>query len=80
MTLTPRIVRVLDLSETDLRAFKVGREGEGGGPIELPLPAALPPAATPAPPPGGAPGGAQPGGQAPILPPAPSPPAPAPLK
>jgi len=73
MTLTPRIVRVLDLSETDLRAFKVGREGEGGGPIELPLPAALPPTATPAP----AQGGAAPGGQAPILPPAPSPQAPA---
>ncbi len=45
LTLTPRIVRVLDLSENDLRAFKVQREGEGGGPVELPIPATLPPAA-----------------------------------
>jgi len=76
LTLTPRIVRVLDLSENDLRAFKVQREGEGGGPVELPIPATLPPAAPPA----GAPPAAPPppGGQAaPILPPAPAP-APAP--
>jgi general secretion pathway protein D len=71
MTLTPRIVRVLDLSEADLRAFKVGRDGESGTPIELPIPVALPPAAAPPPAPG-----AQPGGQAPILPPAPQAPAP----
>jgi general secretion pathway protein D len=80
LTLTPRIVRVLDLSETDVRAFKVGREGEGGGPLELPIPAALPP---PVQPPAAAPAAAQPGvtppgGQAaPILPPVPAP-APAP--
>ncbi len=30
LTLTPHIVRVLDLQESDLRAFRVGREGEGG--------------------------------------------------
>jgi general secretion pathway protein D len=43
MTLTPRIVRVLDLTEADLRPFKVGRDGEGGGgAIELPLPAVVP--------------------------------------
>jgi general secretion pathway protein D len=39
LTLTPRIVRVLDLSEEDLRPFRVGRDGDGGGPITLPLPA-----------------------------------------
>jgi general secretion pathway protein D len=70
LTLTPRIVRVLDLSEADVRAFKVGRDGEGGGPIELPIPAALPPPAA-APPPAAPP--AAPAGlpnAAPILPPA----------
>ena len=80
LTLTPRIVRVLDLNEADVRAFKVQREGEGaGGPIELPIPAALPPAA-PAPGPATPPAPAAPpagGGQAaPILPPAPAPPPP----
>ncbi|HEV8394931.1 MAG TPA: hypothetical protein VGQ37_11695 [Vicinamibacterales bacterium] len=77
LTLTPRLVRVLDLSETDVRAFKVGRDGDGGGPIELPIPAALPPPAVPpaAAPTGAAPAGAQPGGAgaAPILPPTPPP-------
>ena len=71
LTLTPRIVRVLDLSETDVRAFRVQREGEGGGPIELPVPAALPPAAPP--PAGAAPAPAPPAGATPILPPAPAP-------
>jgi general secretion pathway protein D len=71
LTLTPRIVRVLDLSESDVRAFRVGRDGDGGGPIELPIPAALPPAAPPAAAPPAAPAGAAPvGGAAPILPPA----------
>jgi general secretion pathway protein D len=80
LTLTPRIVRVLELNENDVRAFKVAREGEGGGPIELPIPAALPPPAQPAPPPVGAapPAGAPPAGAgqaSPILPPpAPIPP------
>jgi general secretion pathway protein D len=75
LTLTPRIVRVLDLSESDVRAFKVGRDGDGG-PIELPIPAALPPAAA-APPAGQPPAGATTpttppaGGATPILPPAP---------
>jgi general secretion pathway protein D len=73
MTLTPRIVRVLDLSESDVRAFKVGRDGDGGGPIELPIPAALPPPAAPpaAAPPAAPPAGAPPagGGANPILPP-----------
>ena len=57
LTLTPRIVRVLDLSEDDLRPFRVGRAGSGApGVIDLPVileppPATLPPAAAPQPPP-----------------------------
>jgi general secretion pathway protein D len=45
LTLTPRIVRVLDLSEEDLRPFRVGRDGEIAGPgvVPLPLPVELPP-------------------------------------
>jgi len=73
LTLTPRIVRVLDLNEADVRAFKVGRDGDGGGPVELPVPAALPLPANPPPaaaPPAAAPAGAPAGGgAAPILPP-----------
>ena len=48
LMLTPRIVRVLDLTEEDLRAFQMGRNSEGSastgtvgepaGGIELPLP------------------------------------------
>ena len=50
MTLTPRIVRVLELTEEDLRPFRVGREGDGGGfAIDLPVPVVIPPA-TPDPP------------------------------
>jgi general secretion pathway protein D len=41
LTLTPHIIRVLDVSETDLRAFRVGRDSLG--PItELPIPVDLP--------------------------------------
>jgi general secretion pathway protein D len=44
LTLTPRIIRVLDLKEDDLRPFKIGRDGDsGGGVIELPIPAVIPP-------------------------------------
>jgi general secretion pathway protein D len=53
LTLTPHIIRVLDLSEADLRAFRVGRDSLA--PItELPLPVE-PPKEEPAPPkkPGG---------------------------
>jgi general secretion pathway protein D len=50
LTLTPHIVRVLDLSERDLRAFRVGRESLA--PIaDLPLPVDLPRPADVAPPP-----------------------------
>ncbi len=57
LMLTPRIVRVLDLTEDDLRAFRMGREsgtpvqGLGGAPaggVELPLPG-MAPAPAPAP-------------------------------
>ncbi|MBM3807262.1 MAG: hypothetical protein FJW22_03615 [Acidimicrobiia bacterium] len=53
LTLTPRIVRVLNLTAADLQPFKVGREG--GAPLTdisppLPLPLPLP---APAKPPGG---------------------------
>jgi general secretion pathway protein D len=47
LTLTPRIIRVLELDESDLRPFRLARDGDGGGGgggiIELPIPAALPP-------------------------------------
>ena len=50
LTLTPHIIRVLDLNEADLRPFRVGRdEGTaGGGIIELPQPPEAPPRDTPA--------------------------------
>jgi general secretion pathway protein D len=58
LTLTPHIIRVLDLTEADLRAFRVGRESlaplaELPPPTELPRPEpATPPPAPPAPLPG----------------------------
>jgi len=65
LTLTPHIVRVLDLTESDLRPFRVSRDSSlTGGGAELPvLPAVLPPPpgqATPALPPAPTPGGATP--------------------
>jgi general secretion pathway protein D len=63
LTLTPHIVRVLDLSENDLRPFRLGRDFGGSAPADLPrlpipggggdapLPAPEKPAATPAAPP-----------------------------
>jgi general secretion pathway protein D len=75
LTLTPRIVRILRLTEEDLRPFRVGRDGDAtGGPIPLPLPvppelvappatqAPAQPQTQPAPPPPGA------GGTTPIRP------------
>ena len=71
LTLTPHIVRILELSEDDLRPFRVGRGGTTGGPIvDLPIapePPPPPPGAAP-PPPAPAPGPA-----IPIQPPAPQP-------
>ena len=70
LTLTPRIVRVLDLTPTDLAAFRVGRDGGAGGVDLPPLPVPVPQPATPPRPPGGTvqpppPGDAAPG--APVL-------------
>jgi general secretion pathway protein D len=36
LTLTPHIVRVLDLSEEDLRPFRLGRDSGAGGAVDLP--------------------------------------------
>ncbi len=74
LTLTPRIVRVLDLTEADLRPFRVGRDGDGtSGVIELPLPLELPPGTQPGqgqPRPGQQqPGQQPPGTSGPIFPP-----------
>jgi general secretion pathway protein D len=44
ITLTPHIIRVLDVTESDLRTFRVGGGGGGSGlDIVLPIPGALPP-------------------------------------
>jgi general secretion pathway protein D len=48
LTLTPRIVRVLDLSEADLQPFRVGRDA-GSPIIDLPLPAPVNPPRPPLP-------------------------------
>jgi general secretion pathway protein D len=57
LTLTPHIVRVLELSESDLRAFRVGRDSVAPIsdiplPVDLPRPADLPPSPAPGAPPG----------------------------
>jgi general secretion pathway protein D len=56
LTLTPHIVRVLDIEEADLRAFRVGRDSGTAAPV-IPLPAGfeLPPRDNLGPPPDGAP-------------------------
>jgi general secretion pathway protein D len=44
LTLTPHIVRVLDLTENDLRPFKLGRDSGAGGGADVALPSIqLPP-------------------------------------
>ena len=92
LMLTPRIVRVLDLTEEDLRAFRMGREsglpaaGLGGAPaggMELPLPGMpAPPAPAPDDPPSPGTTAPPPGTTSPtpgpILPPVPQPAQPAP--
>jgi general secretion pathway protein D len=75
LTLTPHIVRVLQLSEDDLRPFRVGRGTAGTGIIDLPLtiePPAIPPSD---PPPSGPPPAppATPSPAVPIQPPTPQP-------
>ena len=80
LTLTPHIIHVLDLTEDDLRPFRVGNEDGGvGGIVNVPVPPQLPPRGIPPqqqapqgePPAGGAP--AQPGTVTPILPPSQTP-------
>jgi general secretion pathway protein D len=69
LTLTPHIVRVLDLNESDLRAFRVGRDSLA--PItDLPLPVDLPRPADVAQPPAPAPDTAPPAPIPPGIPPA----------
>ncbi|MDE0829435.1 MAG: hypothetical protein OSB03_09560, partial [Vicinamibacterales bacterium] len=64
VTLTPRIIRGLDLEERDIRAFRVERDTGSGLDIRAPLPAPLTNQVRPGAPP------ARPGaGAAPILPP-----------
>jgi general secretion pathway protein D len=75
LTLTPHIVRVLDISEADLQPFRLRREGASVPALELPAaPAPIPgpdDAAQPAQP-------AQPAGPRPVLPITPPPPPPPP--
>ena len=81
LTLTPRIVRVLDLTEADLRPFRVGRAGTGAaGIFDLPILTNPQPGAPP-------PNAPQPPGPAdmpptafPIQPPATAPPQPPPQR
>lgn len=76
LTLTPHIVRVLDLTETDLRPFRVGRDpGTGVTMVDLPPPIQLPPAEPPPEAPAQPPGTPQPppGTPSPIRPPVPQP-------
>jgi len=62
LTLTPRIIRVLDLTEADLRPFRVGRD-TGGAVIDLPF--VTPTLQHPAPPAPNLPPAAQPPAQQP---------------
>ena len=73
LTLTPRIVRVLNLTEEDLTAFRVGRDS--GAPVDVPiLPVPLP---TPPPrPPGGDANDIVAPGRTPFVPPSTGPAAP----
>jgi general secretion pathway protein D len=78
LTLTPHIIRVLDLTEADLRSFRVGRDAVAPLtdlplPVELPRPQPAVPAPTTNPP---APGAAPTTPQGPIFAPAPTPPSP----
>jgi general secretion pathway protein D len=67
LTLTPRIVRALDLSEDDLRPFRVGRAGTAtAGVIDLPIIQQQPPGADPAAP---TPAASTPASTLPIQPP-----------
>ena len=82
LTLTPHIVRVLQLSEDDLRPFRVGRTGGAGGSGVIDLPVTVePPAPVPPGPQPPAPPPATPSPAIPIQPPMPQPtPAPPPTR
>jgi general secretion pathway protein D len=74
LTLTPHIVRVLDLTESDLRVFRVGRDSlapisDIPLPIDLPRPADAPAAPAPTPAPAPPPAGTLPPPGTPIPPP-----------
>jgi general secretion pathway protein D len=70
LTLTPHIIRVLDVKDADLRAFRVGRETLS--PLsDLPLPVPLPPAPQPQPQEPPAAPAIPPGPVTPVVPPAP---------
>jgi general secretion pathway protein D len=71
LTLTPHIVRVLDLNEADLRPFKVGRESVTL--VDLPIPLPVP---VPTPPEPAAPAAPQPAAPPPATP---APPTPGPI-
>jgi general secretion pathway protein D len=66
LTLTPHIVRTLDVTEADLRPFRLGRGGSDGGVTPVERPGIQPPPRDPPP------GGVMPGGSTPQ---APAPPA-----
>ena len=69
LTLTPHIVRVLDLNEADLRPFKLGRETGGGMGVDLSAPGPQQPLAQPPlAPPVVEPGQTAPGEPRPVLP------------
>ncbi len=72
LTLTPHIVRVLDLTEADVRAFRVGRD-TGTSVIDAPIPPANRPPGGDAPAPAAAPPAAPAGPSLRPLPPAPGP-------
>jgi general secretion pathway protein D len=81
LTLTPHIVRVLDLTDADVRAFKVGRDTGAATALDVPTPPAPrppqnddAPAAAPAPQPGLRPVPPPPGTATPVKPPPPRPP------
>ena len=79
LVLTPHIIRVLDLAESDLRPFRVGREAGSGAMVDLPTAPAQPPGegAEPVPPsfPPQRPGATTtvPGGVQPVMPPSAAP-------
>lgn len=68
LTLTPHIIRVLDLDESDLTAFRVGRDAGTSAPLQLPTILEAPPRDTPAQNQGQPPAGAPPNAQRPVLP------------